>query len=314
MIGISVVIPTFNHGHMIGRAVESVLAQSTSPIEVIIVDDGSTDTTRRGLARYGKALKYIYQENQGVSAARNTGIDASRGDWIAFLDADDSWHPNKLQEQEDLLGAVPDDVGCIYSRLVVVGESYELLSPSPPRSGAVGPYDLLRRNWIGTSSVVAHRVVLEQLRGFDSQLRAIEDWDLWLRMAISGVGFAYSSNPLVRHYLSAGSLYGETDQVERDTDKMFTKFFQLPNLSPDLRHLETATRAGFQVQMALQCVASGQRSRSLGFIVKAIRRWPLVLLRIETLGVVVRLSLGTRLYSALRGWRRSKRRLGSSFR
>ena len=94
---ISVIIPTYQHADFLGDAIDSVLAQTYKDYELIIVDDGSTDGTREIVAAYGNQIKYIYQDNRGLSAARNTGILASKGEYIGLLDADDVWLPNKLE-------------------------------------------------------------------------------------------------------------------------------------------------------------------------------------------------------------------------
>ena len=97
-------IPTYNRGHLVGEAVASVLGQTVPPLEVIVVNDGSTDDTRHRLQPYLSHVTYLYQTNQGVSAARNHGIGESRGDFIAFLDSDDVWHPRKLELQLEAFG------------------------------------------------------------------------------------------------------------------------------------------------------------------------------------------------------------------
>jgi glycosyltransferase involved in cell wall biosynthesis len=99
MPNISVVIPTYNRNFCIGRAIASVLRQTCAATELIVVDDGSTDNTRDLIASYGSAVKYLFQPNAGVSAARNTGVRAARSDWIAFLDSDDEWLADKLRVQ-----------------------------------------------------------------------------------------------------------------------------------------------------------------------------------------------------------------------
>src|SRR5712675_1199611 len=96
---VSVIIPTYNSGRLVVEAVESALAQTLAPAEILVVDDGSTDDTRDRLAKFGPPVSYIHQENQGVAAARNRGIRAATGDLVAFLDADDVWHPKKLERQ-----------------------------------------------------------------------------------------------------------------------------------------------------------------------------------------------------------------------
>lgn len=110
---VSVIIPTYNHAQFVVQAVESALAQTYADLEVIIVDDGSTDDTQAVLARYGAEINYIYQENQGLSAARNAGISVARGDYFLFLDADDLVLANKLELQVSIVDAQPD-FGLVY--------------------------------------------------------------------------------------------------------------------------------------------------------------------------------------------------------
>src|SRR5436305_5180727 len=98
-VPVSVVIPTYNCGGLVAEAVGSVLAQSRLPAEIIVVDDGSRDDTRERLAPFGDRIRYVCQANQGVSAARNLGVQHARGEVIAFLDADDIWHPRRLELQ-----------------------------------------------------------------------------------------------------------------------------------------------------------------------------------------------------------------------
>ena len=103
---VSVLIPSYNRGYLIGKTIESVLAQTYRPIEIIVVDDGSTDDTRAVIAKFGPAIRYIYQENAGLAVARNTGLVVARGEFIAFQDSDDMWLPWKLQVQVALMGCL----------------------------------------------------------------------------------------------------------------------------------------------------------------------------------------------------------------
>src|SRR5947209_13220762 len=102
---VSVIIPTYNHGRFIADAIESVLAQTYPVSEIIVVDDGSTDETQEVVEKFGEKVRYIEQANAGVSAARNTGIENSDGDLVAFLDADDTWLPEKIEKQVAKFGA-----------------------------------------------------------------------------------------------------------------------------------------------------------------------------------------------------------------
>lgn len=105
---VSVLIPSYNRGYIIGKAIESVLAQTYRPLEIIVVDDGSTDETRAIIDKFGPAISYIYQENAGLAVARNTGLAAARGEFIAFQDSDDIWLPWKLQVQVALMRHLPE--------------------------------------------------------------------------------------------------------------------------------------------------------------------------------------------------------------
>src|SRR4051812_26302017 len=104
---VSVVIATYNSGRFVGQAVRSVLAQTYRPFEIVVVDDGSTDDTAGVLAGYRDGVRYVYQENRGPAAARNRGIAEAAGELVAFLDADDEWHPEKLSRQWEALSASP---------------------------------------------------------------------------------------------------------------------------------------------------------------------------------------------------------------
>ena len=105
---VSVIIPTYNRAKYITSAIDSVLSQTYNNIEIIVVDDGSNDSTREVLYRYGNKIRYVYQENLGVSAARNRGIELSKGEWIAFLDSDDVWFPKKLSVQMEHISERPE--------------------------------------------------------------------------------------------------------------------------------------------------------------------------------------------------------------
>src|SRR5687767_14566662 len=105
---VSVVIPTYNYGRYVGDAIDSALAQTRPPDEVVVVDDGSTDDTPDRLAAYGDRIRVVRQTNQGLSAARNAGIRAAHGDWVAFLDSDDAFHPRKLELQLGALARRPE--------------------------------------------------------------------------------------------------------------------------------------------------------------------------------------------------------------
>src|SRR5437588_6877362 len=130
---VTAVIPTYNYGRFVTQALESVLAQTYANIEIIVVDDGSKDDTREQLASYADRIRYIYQENQSVAAARNTGIRAAAGDLVAFLDADDVWHPQKVELQMFYLADHPE-VGLVAVERLAAGDA-----TWPPPNGLAHP-------------------------------------------------------------------------------------------------------------------------------------------------------------------------------
>jgi glycosyltransferase involved in cell wall biosynthesis len=181
---VSVVIPTFNSGRLVAEAVASALAQTVVPAEVIVVDDGSTDDTPERLAPYAGRVRYIRQENRGVSAARNRGVAEARGEFVAFLDADDVWHPRKWELQLRAFDRLPG-LGMIGAQPFDWPASVfpSLPGADAPRVTPVGWRDLVVKNYLTTSSVVVRRDVLERAGRFDTALQGPEDRDLWLRVA-----------------------------------------------------------------------------------------------------------------------------------
>jgi len=196
---VSVVMPAFNVGWCVARAVDSVLTQSLREREVVVVDDGSTDDTASVLARYGDAIRVIRQTNAGMSAARNAGIRMARGNLVAFLDADDWWHPDKLRRQVTLMRERPEFGFCSTAARVVNPEG-RLLNvwhcPGPNN-------DMLRTLFAenaaiagGCSAVMVRRELLDHVGLFDESLRGFEDPDLWIRLAAVS-GYACIDEPLV---------------------------------------------------------------------------------------------------------------------
>lgn len=182
----SVIIPCYNHAHYLAQAIESALAQTRLVDEIIIVDDGSTDDTRDVAVRYGDNIRYIHQENQGLSAARNTGIRAATGDLIAFLDADDLWLPEYLATLVPVLEADPS-LGAAYGGVQYVDEACRYLFQKTTR---VVPPDqvhntLIEGQFFPPQAVLMRKSCLDQVGLFDTTLCACEDWDMWLRLAAS---------------------------------------------------------------------------------------------------------------------------------
>ncbi len=194
MSKVSVVIPTYNCGHYICQAVDSVLAQTYRDFELVVVDDESTDNTRELLMQYGKQFRYIYQGNKGMTAARNTGIKNSSGEYIGFLDSDDIWLPNKLDRQVKLLDGAAE-VGLVYCWHYYInaeGDRCAFWNNTIGRSFESGSRlfeKLIEGNVIsgGCSTPVIRRKCLEKSGMFDESISYSGDWDLWLRISMDYV-------------------------------------------------------------------------------------------------------------------------------
>ncbi len=183
---VTVVIPTFNRAMTLERAIGSVLAQTFGDFELLVIDDGSTDETASLMAKTtDRRVRYLPQAvNRGVAAARNIGLREARGDFIAFLDSDDEWMPEKLERQLDLFERLSDNVGLVYAGVEAVSENGNRTKQMPSDRGDVYR-KLLLRNVItgGGSSAVIRRNVVATVGFFDESLPAIEDYDYWLKLS-----------------------------------------------------------------------------------------------------------------------------------
>ncbi len=180
---VSVVIPSHDRAALLSRALESVRSQSRPAGEVIVVDDGSTDGTAGILPRRFPEVRLMRQERRGVSAARNRGIGAASGDWIAFLDSDDSWEPPKLERQLDALAAAPRYRICHTDEIWVRnGRRVNPRRRHAKRGGWIFRH-CLPLCAISPSSALIHRSVFEAVGLFDEDLPGGEDYDLWLRIS-----------------------------------------------------------------------------------------------------------------------------------
>lgn len=215
---ISVIIPTYNRAKTLRRAINSVIAQRLDAIEIIIVDDGSTDDTESVIKQISQDfdIRYIRQENKGVSAARNQGIKAATGDFVAFLDSDDEWLENKLERQLDEFEK--------NSHLGMICADDEIRADGKIKNKApIGAwlnhenhyYDLLLKNFVPTSSVIVRREVFDSLGFFDESLICFEDYDMWLRIS-EKYKVKVLSEKLSRYYEnSENSLYQNTHKIKR---------------------------------------------------------------------------------------------------
>ena len=217
---VSVIIPAYNAAEFMGETLDSVYAQTFADFEVIVVNDGSPDTEdlERELQRYPEKLRYLKQENQGAAAARNTGIKAARGEYVAFLDADDTWLPNFLEQQLDLLHRTRADF--VYADALLTGDSplagRTFMEMQPSRGEVTAATLLSVQVTVLTSTVLARKEPIIKVGLFDVTLRRGHDFELWLRLAKLGIRFAYQEKVLAQHRILETGLSGSTiSQLER---------------------------------------------------------------------------------------------------
>ncbi|MGA8940373.1 MAG: glycosyltransferase [Acidobacteriaceae bacterium] len=235
---VSVIIPTYNCAHYLEQAIESVMNQTYRDLEIIVMDDGSTDNTAQVVRKYETKIRYLHQENCGLPAARNHAIMASSGDLIALLDADDWWEPAKLAEQVPLLREDPE-LCLTYSDLEVVFDDGSInpsfLSTRPLASSGYVFDQLLSSSFILPSTVLLRRSSLEQVGMFDESMRSHEDIDLWLRMC-QRWKVALVRKPLTHRRQGSANMTSDGNLRTEYGIRLWVKSLSLPNLTVD-QHL-----------------------------------------------------------------------------
>jgi glycosyltransferase involved in cell wall biosynthesis len=213
---VSVIIPTYNRSGIVHEAIESVLSQTYDEIELIVVDDGSTDDTSRQMQKYGDRIRILTQENAGPAAARNRGISNCHGELIAFLDSDDLWTSTKVQRQVSLLQKTDNSTPCCLTNIRMEWNARTINS----FDNSWLKTDMEEGIWLNVAEVIATRFVLfnqavmirrdalERVGGFDESLRLLEDTDLAMRLSFEGP-WAFIKEPLVIWRETSGSCYQE---------------------------------------------------------------------------------------------------------
>ena len=263
---VSVVIPTHNRRAFLERALKSALDQTHANLEVIVVDDGSTDGTWDYLTSLDDdRVTPLHQEQQGCGAARNTAVGVARGEWTAFLDDDDIWAPHKLEAQLEAASARPD-AGWVGTGTVIVDTGLNVISGAACPPEPLLP-DLYMANFIpdGPSTVMVRTDLLREVGRFDVELRHLEDWDMWLRLAKASP-FTGANRPLVANTV-----------LHRNMS------YALEDIGPALRTIEQRYRAdrsahGLRLTPAqlwdaeAQLHINGGRRRAASYLLKGRRR------------------------------------------
>jgi len=305
MSDVSVVIATYNRAGQVKEAIDSVLAQTESVREVIVVDDGSRDHTREQLLAYGARIRPFFQKNGGASAARNLGMKAAQGEWIAFLDDDDVWVPQKIQKQMEVVRQNPR-AGLVYTSDYAVDEQLKVLYSRIAHAENRGDvYErLLIKNFIFTSCVIALRKAVEQAGHMDPRFKFAQDWDLWLKICATYEA-DFVAEPMVLYRQSA------TGCLTRDM-KVADRLKEMQTISREAqsrRRVSFATRhrAAFELatQWASSALVQGKNVVALPYAFQAMANRPQ-----STEGY--RLLAHSLIPASVRGWARRKLRRGNS--
>jgi glycosyltransferase involved in cell wall biosynthesis len=227
---VSVVIPTYNRAHLLTECIESALAQTFRDFEIIIIDDGSTDNTSQVVSAF--PVRYIHQQNQGVSVARNKGIELSRGEYIAFLDSDDTLLKNALEEGVEVLDKNPD-VGFSYGQMYIMDEKGHILGlqKAPLKHSCVRRGIEELREYLITgnhfpSSIVIRRRCLDEVGTFDPSFTSgCEDIDLLIRL-VKKYAVAYIAEPLVKYRYNSQQFSFTTKLKVADWEKSKSRILQ----------------------------------------------------------------------------------------
>lgn len=288
---VSVVMPTRNRADLVRSAVSTVLEQAGVELELIIVDDASTDHTWDVLGDIaeGDARVRIIRldERSGAGRARNVGVAEARASYVAFIDDDTEWHPTKLRRQLDAALADAEQIGVVYGPYLLMlpdGRSRWVGSAAAARKA---PFrTLIRRNFIGMPTVLVRRDLLEAIGGFDESLPRLQDWDLFVRLA-EVTKFAYVPDPLTRCRHVPGGISTQTDALVAAVKTLVAKY--------QARGLDARSMADWMTAHAHALMIGGAPSEGRRLHLRAMRQAPLMLHRLP---IVALAFCGARVYRA----------------
>jgi glycosyltransferase involved in cell wall biosynthesis len=255
---VSVIIPTYNRSELLRVAVESVLAQTYPNIEIIVVDDGSTDDTATMMAQYAERVTYLQQTNRGVAVARNTGFRAASGEYVTFLDDDDLIIPTKIERQMQVLASRAEVslVHCGYYHTDEAGNSMDRVVLLP-EGEVLRP--LVCRNFIWVGAPLIRRQCLDVVGPFDEEIPSVSaDWDMWLRIAQAGYPFACVQEPLGAYRIQRDSMLADVSGLEYATFTILDRVFSDPQLPADVVAVKEQAYGAWRFWISCRYYATGR--------------------------------------------------------
>lgn len=271
---VSVVIPTYNRRRHLVEAIESVLAQTYQPLELIVVDDGSTDGTQEALSGYGDRVRVLRQENRGPSAARNWGIAHASGAFVAMLDSDDLWHPRKIEKQMAVMQEKPE-VGLVFCRLTHLDQTTgrSSINRYPPDLRGDLRRRLLERNYIANSSVLVRKACFEKVGGYDETMKWAEDWDLWIRIS-RYFQFDFVDEPLLWLRRQGDNLQQQIERMHAGQIQCIRRAFEQDPVDRKNALLKRRCLAYIHCDAADEYRAAGKATAALRHLLHCVALWP----------------------------------------
>ncbi|ACL15990.1 glycosyltransferase family 2 protein [Methanosphaerula palustris] len=262
---VSVILPTYNRAHLLPTAIESVLNQTYRDLELIVVDDGSKDSTEEVIRTItDERLRYIrYEPNQGANHARNVGIQAARGPFIAFQDSDDDWFPDKLEKNMKLFEMVGPEVGVVYSGYWKhMGNNQKMYIPFTwvkQRDGDVH-HELMRGNFVTTQAAVVRKECFEKSGLWMEGLPAKQEWELFLRIS-KDYKFAYIDEPLLNSNFTETGISNTNTSVYRGMEMVLNKHYDEFKMFP-------ALLAEHYIRLGIQFASVGEFAKGRTYLKK----------------------------------------------
>ena len=274
-MSISVVIPAYNASRFLAETLESVLGQTLPPDEILVIDDGSTDDTAAIAESFPPPVRVFRRPNSRQGASRNFGVQQATSEWIAFVDADDLWRPNKLQRQMEELSKQPEADVC-YTGLLRFTDAQGSRTFGTPLP-AYPPEQVRRRLFRGPfflpSSVLIRRSRFLAMGGFATTFKITEDWDLWLRLLHAGAGFAACPELLCLYRIHPGSVSSDKIVVLDECTSIYDQHIR-PHLSGAQKWIAPARFfSPYHVEVAYALRKRGD-PRCLSVMTRSILQWP----------------------------------------